>query len=319
MGYLATPSSSEVVIVFDPASDSISSMLPFGPVGELSAHDIAIVDGEIFLALEGGLAAGGLAQLSTTFSSTDFDMDAEDDDSYGVTLPFSFNFLGSNYTQVQVNSNGSVDLSDSYVSYDEGLDQVVGFAPNAEDLDSGEGSFAYSSRVFPDHAVFQWVTNCNDDEVSSTYVTSFEVVLFADGRARIDYLGSGTGAIGEDDGYAYGVGDLGPIVNLRSALGGASAFTLERRSFAWDPATPTVLTEVPFEWEGTGLHWTAVDGQTMSVAATNQYVFSTRPIDYDAGNPVTVLDVLDRETMLPMAGGVPVGSEPTAVALITID
>jgi len=319
LGYLGTPDSSEVVIVFDPATDSLTSMLPFGPIGTLSANDLAIVDDEIFLAIEGASTSGGLAQLSTSFSPTGFAMDAEDDDSYSVPLPFSFNFLGNTYTQVQINSNGSVDVSDSYVEYDEGLDAVVGFAPNSEDLDSGEGSFAYSSRVFPDHAVFQWVTNCNDDEVSATYVTSFEVVLFADGRARIDYLASGSGAIGEDDGYTYGVGDLSAVVDLRSVLGGASAFTLSRRSFAWDPANPTTLTEVPFEWEGTGLHWTAIDGQTTSVAANRQYVFSTRPTDFDAGSPVTILDVLDRETLLPIVGGVPVGTEPTAVTLVTLD
>lgn len=319
LGYLATDENSEEVLVFNPATDIVDNRINFATSSEMATQDIAFSGNQIFLALEGNDSHGGLVELSSAFDATNFDMDAGDDDSYAVTLPFAFNFLGTDYTDIETNSNGVVAIDGSYVDYDEGIENFIGFSPNNEDLDSGNGNLAYSSRVFPDHAVFQWSTSCNDDEPSPAYATTFEVVLFDDGRARFDYLTSGASAVGEDDDYNYGVGNNAAVADLRGQLMGESPFNLERRSFAWNPATPSTFTEVDFTWEGTGIHFTPIDGQVYSVAATSRYVFSTRPVDYDLGGTVTVLDVLDRETMLPVAAGIAVGNGPTAVELITID
>ena len=153
----------------------------------------------------------------------------------------------------------------------------------------------------------------NDDDLNPSYVSIFEVVLFADGTARFDYLFSMPDAHLEDDGYSYGVGDGSvALVDMRDMFG--SPYDFERQSFLWDPATPNTMTEVPFQWEGTGVLHLPVTGHPHGIALTSEYAFIPLSKDYDTGDASTTVQIYDLETMLP-AGTITVGAGPRAIAI----
>ena len=281
--------------------------------------DMALEGTTLFGTYNAGSSNGGVVMIDTMADFARYTYSQADDESYDVTLPFTFNFLGTDYTTATVNSNGGVSFS-GYVDYDSNMDGILGFFPNNEDLDSGDGYiFNYSSQLFDDHAVFQWSTATNDDDPNPNTVTIFEVVLFNDGRARIDYAFSMPDAINEDDGYLFGIGDgsLTPIVDMRALLG--SPFEVERRSFLWNPAVSTTsVTEVPFEWEGTAVLPLPVYGLPHGVAVTADYIFIPLSKVYDpattTGTASTTVAVYDRSTGLPVAP-ITVGSGPRAIAI----
>lgn len=301
-----------VVLRWDTATDSFADSLEAGQPTEQMV-DLALDGTTLLGTFYGGSDNGGFVMIDTEADWTGYAYAQDDDSDYEVSLPFTFNFQGTDYTTVSMNSNGAVSFS-GYVSYDEGVENINGFAPNNEDLDSGDYMFNYSSMTFADHAVFQWSTSMNEDEPNPQYVSVFEAVLFADGRARFDYLFSMPEAYNEEDFYSYGVGDNSgtPLVNLRDLYG--SPYDLTRRSFLWDPASPTTVTEVAFQWEGTGVLHLPVNGHPHGIAFTEDYVFVPLSVDYQTGDPSTSVEIYDRETGLP-AGAITVGAGPRAIAI----
>jgi DNA-binding beta-propeller fold protein YncE len=275
--------------------------------------DLALDGTTLLGTYNGGDDNGGLVMIDTLADYDNYAYGQDDDSDYDVTLPFTFNFLGTGYDAVTMNSNGAVSFN-GYVDYDDGIEEILGFAPNNEDLDSGNYIFNYSSMTLADRAVFQWSTSMNDDEPNPRYVSVFEVVLFANGTARFDYLFSMPDAINEDDETSYGVGDGSgtALVDMRALYG--SPYELTRRSFLWNPATPGTVTEVAFQWEGTGVLHLPVNGQPHGIAFTDQYIFVSLSKDYETGLPSTSVEIYDRSTLLP-SGTVTVGAGPRAIAI----
>ncbi len=259
----------------------------------------------------------GLTILDTGLTWDDYDYDQQDDDYYSVSLPFTFNFLGTGYTDAYPGSNGHLDFdSGTAADYDTDVGDITGFAPFMEDIDSGDGYYNFSNRLFSDHAVFSWYTATNDYSDGNPYVCVFEVVLNDDDTARMDYLFCNPDAVNEDDGYTYGVGDGSgtDVVDLRATYG--SPFELERRSFLWDPAvSTTTLTEVPFQWEGTGADHLPLINHAHGLALTDDYIFMVMSKDgYWSDSSVNIVEVYNRATMLP-AGQITVGYGPRAIAV----
>lgn len=313
LAYLATYGQGEIV-TWDTTTDSFGDALPSGQEYEWMV-DMALEGSLLFGTYNADENNGAVVVIDTEADFDNYAYAQDDDSSYDVELPFTFTFLGTGYDSVSVNSNGVVSF-DGYASYDNDPFETLGFTPNNEDLDSEDGyMFNYSSMLFDDHAVFQWSTATNDDDSNPNAVTIFEVVLFDDGRARIDYAFSMPDAINEDDGYLYGIGDGSetPVVDMRDLLG--SPFELERRSFLWNPAVSTTsVTEVSFDWEGTGVLHLPVTGLPHGVAVGDDYVFIPLAKDYDGGEASTTVAVYDLSTGLP-ADPVTVGAGPRAIAI----
>ena len=305
----------EEIITWDTTTDSLGDALPSGMYDEWMVD--MVLDGPVLFATHNADDDNGAVVVVDTEAEFDnFAYDQYDDESYDVELPFTFTFLGTEYTTVSVNSNGAVSF-DGYVSYETDLDGVLGFSPNNEDLDSGDGyMFNYSSMVFDDHAVFQWSTATSGNDSDPNVVTVFEVVLYADDTARFDYAFSMPEGVGEDGEYIYGIGDGSgtPAVDMRELYG--SPYELENRSFLWNPAVSTTsVSEVDFEWEGTGLLYLPVTGLPHGVAVSDNYVLVPLTKDYGTdGATSTTLAVYDLETGLPV-DPVTVGAGPRAIAI----
>ncbi|MEZ4484474.1 MAG: hypothetical protein R2864_07715 [Syntrophotaleaceae bacterium] len=314
LAYLA-PVNGSSIYVFNTLTDA--------PVGEfgmtyesLEMTDLVIQGGKVFIASNAPGDSGGVAEIPTGEEPA-FDYDSGDDDSYTVNLPFTFNFLGTDYTSVEMNSNGVVSF-DGYADYDEGVENLLGFSPNNEDLDSSD-ILHYSSRTYADRVVFQWLTSTNDDEPNVNQFYRAQVVLYNDNSARFNILGSGPDADNEDDGYSYGVGDDSgtALVNLRDTYG--SPFSIERLSLTWDPASPNSMAETTFGWEDIGIHFSPATlspdaGYVDGVAVTDDYIYMAIPVDY-GDNAVSEVLVYDRATMLPLADTIAVGAGARAIAV----
>ncbi len=312
--YIA-PVSGTSIYVFDTLTDTSDSQIDMTTVG-LEMTDLVIEDGRVFVSSNYSSYSGGVAEFATDIDQTNFLYDSADDDSYTVNLPFTFNFLGTDYNSVEMNSNGVVSFN-GYVSYDEGVESILGFTPNNEDLDSSY-ILHYSSRTYADRVVFQWLTSTNDDEPNVNNFYRAQVVLYDDNTAKFNILGSGPEAEVEDDGYQYGVGDNSgtALVNLRDTYG--SPFAIERLSLTWDPATPNTMAETTFTWEDIGVHFSPATllpaaGYVDGMAVTNAYIYMAIPEDYD-NNAVSEVLVYDRSTMLPLADTIAAGAGARAIA-----
>ncbi len=316
--YIA-PVSGNAVYVFDTLTDTPDSQIEMTDESP-TMTDLVLADGKVFVALNADDDSGGVAEFATDVDQTDFLYDSGDDDSYTVDLPFTFNFLGTDYTSVEMNSNGVVSF-DGYESYNEGIENILGFCPNNEDLDSSN-ILHYSSRTYADRVVFQWLTSTNDDEPNVNYFYRAQVVLYNDNTARFNILGSGPEADGEDDGYEYGVGDDSgtALVNLRATYG--SPFSIERVSLTWDPTAPNTMTEVAFDWADIGVHFSPATllpyaGYVDGVAATDTAIYMAIPINYN-DDAVSKILVYDRATMLPTTETIAVGAGARAIAVANL-
>jgi hypothetical protein len=236
------------------------------------------------------------------------------DEYFTMNLPFSYSFMGSTYNSVYVSSDGVIGF-DGYYGPDTGADNIRGFVPNNENLDPSMNLFNYSSRVFTDHAVFQWSSAVNTNNADTQGVTIFELVLFDDSSARFDYLFSGPNAGAEYNSIVYGVGDGDgtAVVDMHAAYG--NPFDLEQRSFIWDPVSSSVA-ETTFTWEGTGTLHLPLMGMPHGVALSENYIFMVLPYDNDFGNYLDFdqIQIYDRNTMLP-AGTITTGTGPRAIAV----
>jgi YVTN family beta-propeller protein len=305
------------IAVYDTLTDTMGTAVEMTvSVASLDMTDLTIQGGRVFVAANSSSDSGGVAEFAVDVDQTNFQYDSRDDHSYSVDLPFTFTFDGTDYTTVYMCSNGVASL-DGYYEYDEGVENILGFTPNNEDLDSSN-IFNYSSRTYPDRAVFQWLTSTDDDEPNVNYFYMAQVILYDDDTVRFNILGSGPTAYNEDDGYQYGVGDGSgtALVDLRPTYG--SPFSIERLSLTWNPASPTTMTEVAFDWEDIGLHFnpaylTPYAGYVDGVAVAGPYIYMAIPENYNSDTVSEVL-VYDRETMLPLASTVAVGAGARAIA-----
>ncbi len=154
--------------------------------------------------LSGGPDGFGYTYLSTqdgdsgvTFNwveirDTANDLRLADDDFTYIPLPFSFPFYDTTYDTVTVGSNGLVYFEPYYIgmgntslpssAYDGG-DIIAVFWDDLSPQPYGTGSVYFKS--FTDSVVIEW------DSVpiyGQTTYNTFEVILYADGRIKMQYL-----------------------------------------------------------------------------------------------------------------------------------
>jgi hypothetical protein len=176
----------------------------------------------------------GTDAISPETSTADYDALLGDDTVLTYTLPASFSgftFYRQPYTQITVDTNGSIWFSNTTSTYAFSLG-ITGkgpvISPWNNDLSCyGYGGVFIQHKINPERVVIEWQTETWSDE-GGFLPNNFEAVLFPDGTIRFDYqtfsaanaadFGSG---ISQDDGSHY--------LSLTSSYGNAQ--TLGGKSF----------------------------------------------------------------------------------------
>jgi len=108
----------------------------------------------------------------------------EDDFTWSYDLPFSFPYYGSNYTTVNISSNGFLDFLDSVADFDNTAKKLiynVRIAPLWDDLTTETGDIFIEESV-SGRVTIRWQTGAH-----MGLPANFAVVLFDDGQIRFDY------------------------------------------------------------------------------------------------------------------------------------
>jgi len=119
-----------------------------------------------------------------------------DDKFAAVTLPFSFNFYGINYTQVFVGTNGYLTFGGGELGFNESPTNSLNGRPRIAVLhddwfpDQTAARGIFVNTQLPNRVVFTWHNvehnaNHTNDEVNEE--GNFQVILFSDGRIQFGY------------------------------------------------------------------------------------------------------------------------------------
>ncbi|MBI5055461.1 MAG: DUF1565 domain-containing protein [Nitrospirae bacterium] len=169
---------------------------------------------------------------------TEAELENSGDDVYDVyTLPWAFTFYGVSYNQITVDTNGNIwftyvySTSQNDYEYDLATGSGQGPVIAAWNLDLSSVYYGFGYRVqhktSPERIVIEWETETFDDEDFDNY-NNFEVVLFQDGRVRIDYNNFECSNCGD---YGSGI-SKGDGINYQSITDQfGSVYTLGGRSF----------------------------------------------------------------------------------------
>jgi hypothetical protein len=191
------------------------------------------------------------------------------------TLPWTFKFYGQSFTSINADTNGNIWFSSAGPAHNFTLSTNTGHVPVIaawnDDLSSSFfGGVFIQQKSNPDRVVVEWRTETYTDE--GLFVpNSFETILFADNRVRIDYRTITTSS-GTDSGSGISRGD-GVYHDITSNI--APAYTLAasgQRSFEYAVQTRNLQ----LSFAGTG-------GGTITVNPYGTYYIA----NYTGAFPVT--------------------------------
>jgi len=185
----------------------------------------------------------GLKEVSFVWDGVDNPEDSDSDyDSYFTyTLPWTFYFYGKPYNQITIDSNGNIWFE--YNSYDDSFDLPTGgghgpvIAAWNDYLSSYDyGEYKVQHKTNPDRVVVEWDTETYDDYSggcpTSPCPNDFEIVLFKDGKVRIDYRTFGCSYC-DDSGSGISKGDGTNYISITDRYG--YVYNLAGRSFLYCP------------------------------------------------------------------------------------
>ncbi|HBE73427.1 MAG TPA: hypothetical protein DDW31_04985, partial [candidate division Zixibacteria bacterium] len=188
--------------------------------------------------LKGGSSGGGTTSNYTKTTAT-YSWDASatsasgctgDDQAVAVNIGFTFNFYGTNYTSINICSNGFLNFGTSSTAYSPAAIPNTA-APNAliaalwRDLNpSGGGTITYYSSSTKFVASFNAVKN-----YSNTSTQTFQVILTPDGKIKVQW-----GSITTAEAYGSGVENQGGTVGV-STTAAANSAVLYTPPAAWSP------------------------------------------------------------------------------------
>ncbi|HIE57188.1 MAG TPA: hypothetical protein EYP88_03005, partial [Anaerolineales bacterium] len=146
--------------------------------------------------------AGGPAFDWIEISGTGLDLGQSDDDYYWpIDLPFTFNFYGTDITQLAVGSNGTVYFEDAYMGFvNAPIPGSNNYGVNAfiagywDDLNPSAGGAVYYETVNykgVDLAVVEWY---QVPHYGTSDPVTYEVILFPNGSILLQYLDPSTEA-----------------------------------------------------------------------------------------------------------------------------
>lgn len=172
----------------------------------------------------------------------DYDYTYGDESNLSYTLPWSFNFYGQAYNQVNVDTNGNVWFGATGSAHSFNL-KNTGRGPVVAAWNNDLSSYYYGGvfiqhKTDPERVVFEWQTETYSEEGFSR-PNNFEVVVFPNGTARIDYK-----SFSAIDAYDFGSGVSNSngtnSLNISSLYG--NVFSLAGRSFQiLETAHPAII------------------------------------------------------------------------------
>jgi len=177
--------------------------------------------------IKGGSSGGG-STANYTMSSTTYSWDASattatgctgDDQAVTVNIGFTFNFYGTNYTTVNICSNGFLNFGTTSTAYSPASIPNTA-APNAmiaalwRDLNpSGGGTITYYSSSSKFVVSYNAVKN-----YSNTSTQTFQVILTPDGKIKVQW-----GSITTSESYSSGVENAAGSVGVAATAAANSA------------------------------------------------------------------------------------------------
>jgi hypothetical protein len=145
------------------------------------------------------------------------------------SLPWTFRFYGQSFTSINADTNGNIWFGSAGPAHNFNLSTNTSHVPVIaawnDDLSSAfYGGVFIQHKSDPDRVVVEWRTETYTDE--GLFVpNSFEAILFANGRVRIDYrsittvFGNDSGSgISRGDGVYYDItSNIAPVYTLAAA------------------------------------------------------------------------------------------------------
>jgi PKD repeat protein len=206
----------------------------------------------------------------TKAPTADYDYAYGDESSFTYTLPWPVYFYGQSYSQINLDTNGNVwfTATGSAHSFDlanTGRGPVIAAWNN--DLSSYYyGGVFIQHKTNPERVVIEWQAETYTEEGFYS-PNNFEVVLFPDSSARIDYK-SFTTAYGKDFGSGISKGNGSGSISVTTNYGPAN--TLPNRSFGFIPL-PTI-TDTPATL-GFGSIYTGTSSPPQTITIGNPFGF----------------------------------------------
>src|SRR5262245_23758436 len=167
-------------------------------------------------------------------ATADYDFTYGDEAGFSYTLPWPFAFYGVSYKEINVDTNGNIWFTSSGSAHSFNLTST-GRGPVItawnDDLSSHYFGGAFvQHKTNPERVVIQWQGESYREE-AYFFLNDFEVVLFPDGSARVDYKLFGT-ETGRDGGSGFSNGTNASL-SLTASFG--DVYTLAGRSFLFAP------------------------------------------------------------------------------------
>ncbi len=248
---------------------------------------IALIVACLFLLLEGNVfaATDGIYVLSeTTYSwdgtdasllnnpTPDYEYSYGDESSVTYILPWPFVFYGQSYSQITIDTNGTIwfGANGGVNSFNLATTGPVISAWNNDLSSLYQGGVFVQHKTSPERVVIEWQAETYSDE-GSFRPNNFEVILLSDGRIRADYR-SFSAINSADFGSGISKNDGSHYLNLTASV--APVSSVAGRSFAITGA-PRVLNLV-FAGTGNGFTTIAPAGTVCNTNCTSTFPSGTQ-------------------------------------------
>jgi hypothetical protein len=240
-----------------------------------------------------------------------------------ITLPFTFNFYGTAYTQAFVYTNGFIQLGASTGSTTVyAKDLTTNGTPNAvisgawSDLNATAGQITtYTTGVSPNRIFTVYYNNVAFYSSSTTYTgnTNFQIQLFETTNVIEVHVGAVTGA---------STTTANKTLGIENAAGTLNAFPLGKNAANWNVSTPEAWRFAPntftYAWTpGTFLSSTSISNP-MANGVTSTTTYTTTVTDL-AGCPATGTVTLTSGSALSSSANITPGNTVCAGTNVTLN
>src|SRR5262249_35816828 len=149
-------------------------------------------------------------------STEDYDYTYGDESDFAYKLPWTFQFYGKPYTEIDVDTNGNIWFASAGSTHSFDL-AATGRGPVISAWNDDQSSYYYGGSFVqhkrdPERVVVEWFAE-NYREEAYYFMNHYEAVLFPNGGVRLDYKSFET-SLGKDSGSGLSQGDHGGMLSL---------------------------------------------------------------------------------------------------------